>query len=34
MQSIEYCFFLQTEHKMSIEETCRKFQTDVVQVSS
>lgn len=25
--------FFQTEHKMSVEEVCRKFQTDIVQVS-
>lgn len=28
------CFFLQTEHKMSVEEVCRKFQTDIVQVGT
>lgn len=26
-------FFFQTEHKMSIEEVCRKYNTDIVQVS-
>lgn len=26
-------FFFQTEHKMSVEEVCRKYQTDIVQVS-
>lgn len=26
-----FCF-LQTEHKMSIEEICRKLNTDIVQV--
>lgn len=25
---------LQTEHKMSVEEVCRKYTTDIVQVSS
>uniref|UniRef100_A0A8C6SN95 Sodium/potassium-transporting ATPase subunit alpha n=1 Tax=Neogobius melanostomus TaxID=47308 RepID=A0A8C6SN95_9GOBI len=25
-------FFSQTEHKMSVEEVCRKYQTDIVQV--
>lgn len=31
---LDYCilFFLQTEHKMSIEEVCRKYNTDIVQV--
>lgn len=38
MQSIYYLFvfffcFFQTEHKMSVEEVCRKYQTDIVQVS-
>uniref|UniRef100_A0A8D0AMS6 Sodium/potassium-transporting ATPase subunit alpha n=1 Tax=Sander lucioperca TaxID=283035 RepID=A0A8D0AMS6_SANLU len=34
MQSIDYLcilFCFQTEHKMSIEEVCRKFNTDIVQ---
>ena len=29
---IPLSIFFQTEHKMSIEEVCRKFQTDIVQV--
>lgn len=33
---VNFPFFLpfQTEHKMSVEEVCRKFQTDIVQVNS
>lgn len=28
-----FIIILQTEHKMSVEEVTRKFQTDIVQVS-
>lgn len=28
-----YLFLFQTEHKMSVEEVCRKYSTDIVQVS-